>query len=592
MDYPIWDLQASGLLIALVAILHVFVSHFAVGGGLFLVLTEASARRRGDAALLEYVRHHSRFFILLTLVFGAISGVGIWFTIALVHPAATSSLINTFLWGWAIEWTFFLAEIAAAMIYYYGWDRLPPRRHLAVGWIYFAAAYLSLVVINGILSFMLTPGRWLATRRFWDGFFNPTYVSSLAARTFACLALAGIYAIFTASFLKDADLKARVARLACLGWVAPAAVGLPLCLAWFLAAAGSAGVGLGEIFGVPSAGIGAILASAFASPAVSGYPAARLALRVALIAMAAVLAGTLLIAIRRGRYSRLSATLLMACGLFSIGGGEWVREDLRKPFVIGGYMFVNGVRLPPPPSAPRPPAGRGEDRFTLEALERNGLLATSPWDRLPAGSRPGAIEAARTGSAGAIESEARAGAEVFRMNCAPCHTLDGYHAIRPLVRGRSSSTLQGIITRLAVPAAENAGWAGAGLQVKTWRGRRMPPFAGNEEEARVLSVYLARLGGGEIAPLPPSGAAAGGEEVYENTCAACHGPQGQWPIAKLLKGKGEADLYDAIGRLPALNSGMPAFQGTDAERRALAGYLARVQGPSGREEGEDHDRRE
>jgi hypothetical protein len=45
MNYPVWDVRfGAGLLIALVAILHVFVSHFAVGGGLFLVLTEKKAR--------------------------------------------------------------------------------------------------------------------------------------------------------------------------------------------------------------------------------------------------------------------------------------------------------------------------------------------------------------------------------------------------------------------------------------------------------------------------------------------------------------------------------------------------------------------
>ena len=48
MNYPVWDIPASGLLIAVIAILHVFVSHFAVGGGLFLVLARAQgpARRR------------------------------------------------------------------------------------------------------------------------------------------------------------------------------------------------------------------------------------------------------------------------------------------------------------------------------------------------------------------------------------------------------------------------------------------------------------------------------------------------------------------------------------------------------------------
>ena len=53
MNYPVWDVPASGLLIAVIAILHVFVSHFAVGGGLYLVLIERKARRGGDAPLLD-----------------------------------------------------------------------------------------------------------------------------------------------------------------------------------------------------------------------------------------------------------------------------------------------------------------------------------------------------------------------------------------------------------------------------------------------------------------------------------------------------------------------------------------------------------
>ena len=47
MNYPIWELPfiGGGLLIAAVAVVHVFVSHFAVGGGLFLVLTEMKGYR-------------------------------------------------------------------------------------------------------------------------------------------------------------------------------------------------------------------------------------------------------------------------------------------------------------------------------------------------------------------------------------------------------------------------------------------------------------------------------------------------------------------------------------------------------------------
>ncbi len=256
MNYPLWSLPSPGLLIAFVAIVHVFVSHFAVGGGLFLVLAERKARREKDDGLLGYVRQHSRFFILLTLVFGAITGVGIWFTIGLVHPQATSALITIFVWAWAIEWTFFVTEIAAAMVYYYGWDRLDARTHETVGWIYAGSAWLSLVVINGILSFMLTPGGWLESGSMWAGLLNPTYWPSLVARTCTALGLAGLYALLTAARLRDPALKEKVTRYAA-NWVFLMTAALPVSIAWFLWAAADAGVQVGEVLGLKDASLAA-----------------------------------------------------------------------------------------------------------------------------------------------------------------------------------------------------------------------------------------------------------------------------------------------------------------------------------------------
>lgn len=79
------------------AIAHAFVSHFAVGGGLFLVLAEHLALRHEDEGLLDFVRRLTKLFLLVTVVFGALTGVGIWVTIGLVYP------IHNFIWGWATE---------------------------------------------------------------------------------------------------------------------------------------------------------------------------------------------------------------------------------------------------------------------------------------------------------------------------------------------------------------------------------------------------------------------------------------------------------------------------------------------------------
>ncbi|MCF8045850.1 MAG: hypothetical protein K9J83_08305, partial [Desulfarculaceae bacterium] len=85
MNYPVWEVFSAGggFLIALISIVHVYVAHFAVGGGLFLALTEKKAYRENAMDILDYVKSHTAFFLLLTLVFGGLTGVGIWFVIAL-----------------------------------------------------------------------------------------------------------------------------------------------------------------------------------------------------------------------------------------------------------------------------------------------------------------------------------------------------------------------------------------------------------------------------------------------------------------------------------------------------------------------------
>ena len=579
MNYPVWDIPASGLLIAFIAIVHVFVSHFAVGGGLYLVLTERKARRGGDAPLLGFVQRLSRFFILLTLVFGAITGVGIWFTIGLVHPAATSSLINTFVWGWAIEWTFFLVEIAAAMVYYYGWERLPARTHLAVGWIYVASAWLSLVVINGILTFMLTPGAWITTRGFWDGILNDTYWPALVARTFVAIGLAGLYAIWTAAWLKDAGLKARIARDAAWRWVLPMAVAIPLSLVWYLAVAARAGVPVAEIFGAGDAGVPALISAVFGGALATGYPLAQRAAWWVVVTAVALTVLTLVLTLRRSRrYGTPLASALMILGLVAMGGSEWVREDLRKPWVLGQYLFVNGVRVPPPDGAPAPPAEFvarfGADRFSVNALNTAGVLKTSAWVRpVPEDLLSPADYPARV---------AHQGRELFRTLCAACHTTDGYLAIRPLVRGKGPDALGGVIARLAAPvdaAGAAAAWNTPHVQLKTWRGRRMPPFVGTDEERQLLAAYLAVLGGANPAALaPPAPASDAGKAYFDANCAACHGPEGLAPFDH--DARKPAELYEMIGRLPGINEMMPAFEGSDVQRKALSEYLASLPRPA------------
>lgn len=85
MHYPFWHVPGftAPILIAAVAVFHIFVALYAVGGGIFLAVETRYAYRNGNTPYLAYLKQHAWFFILLTVVYGAITGVGIWWTIGL-----------------------------------------------------------------------------------------------------------------------------------------------------------------------------------------------------------------------------------------------------------------------------------------------------------------------------------------------------------------------------------------------------------------------------------------------------------------------------------------------------------------------------
>ena len=92
MNYPVWELDTigGGTLVAFISVIHAYVAQFAVGGGFYIWWLERRARRTQDPALLEVTRRHTRFFMLLTMVFGGVSGVGIWFVAAILLSVAAS----------------------------------------------------------------------------------------------------------------------------------------------------------------------------------------------------------------------------------------------------------------------------------------------------------------------------------------------------------------------------------------------------------------------------------------------------------------------------------------------------------------------
>lgn len=446
MNYPFWFVPylGSGWVIGIIAIFHVMISQFAVGGGLYLPMAERKALRTKNpevrAAWLKQLASHSRFFLIVTGVFGTVSGVGIWFAIGLTQPEATSTLIHNFVFGWAMEWVFFLVELATVAVYYYTWNRIDEKLHLTVGWVYAGASAATLIIINGILAFMLTPGAaWLSVAgtgheasKFWNAFFNPTYWPSLFLRACVCCALAGVWALITASRIdgdKQPALKTGLVQWS-VKWLVPSFVATPFLLMWYLWMVPESQRALLTL-GIDTIGSGTFSIIT------------RIAL-IIVITSATIVGVAYYLAFRNPLDFNLShAMSLLLLALIATGAGEYSREMLRKPYVIGHWMYSNGVRVP-----------------YVSRINQEGYLAHTNWIWNNSASSYSRGEA------------------IFRGECGSCHTLSGYRPLRKLLAGRDAANIQNFVQMLNDYKPDSP-----------YR-KFMPPMVGTKQDVADLANYL------------------------------------------------------------------------------------------------------
>ena len=458
MHYPWWyvPIITSPMLIALVSVIHVLVSHYAVGGGLFLAVETAHAYRTQDREYLKYLKGHAKFFVWVTVVFGAITGVGIWWTIGLASPLATEVLIRTFVFGWATEWVFFVVEVASAFIFLYYWGRLPEKTHATVGWIYAIAAWISLVLITGITAFMLHPGAWLTpnTRSFWTGFFNPQFLPQTIARTGGSLLLSSLYIYLHASVVMR---QKRLYELIAKRSTRPALLGAVLVLFG----------GLGWYAFLPESAKAALDAASVLN-----------VLTVLLFALTVVV----FVLLYLGPYRNpawLSPGFAMALLLFGVAAfstGEFIREAVRKPYVLYNVVLSNQIYPE-----------------QVSKLRSTGYLEGGMWTKEYVRQHYPQVLVLDSANKQRIDSQKllklspqeqiALGQVIFQYHCNDCHAIDfGYSAIAPLLRGRTEADILHMIENLDhVPFY-------------------MPPWAGTREEAIVLAAYLT-----SIAPTRPGG---------------------------------------------------------------------------------------
>jgi mono/diheme cytochrome c family protein len=374
--------------------------------------------------------------------------VGIWWTIGLASPLATELLIRTFVFGWATEWVFFVLELVSAFIVYYCWGKLAEKTHVTMAWIYALAAWISLVLITGITAFMSNPGDWLNKPDFWAAFFNPQFIPQTIARTGGALLLTSLYVYFHASLvIRDARLRdmigSRSARPALAGAIMVTLGGL----SWYYFLPDSAKVILA---GVASLNI----------------------LIVLIFALTIVTFFLLYFGPYRnpGWLSPGFAGALLLFGLAAFSTGEFIREAVRKPYVI--YNVVLGNQITPE---------------EVSKLRGQGYLEGGIWTKAYVSkyffqaSDKGPIEENRLLELPAVD-RIRLGEVLFQYHCNDCHCAAlGFSAVGSLMQGRSRAEVRGTIEHLDTYIF-------------------MPPWAGTDDEAELLTDYLM-----SIAPRRPGG---------------------------------------------------------------------------------------
>jgi mono/diheme cytochrome c family protein len=324
------------------------------------------------------------------------TGVAMWFTSIQVSARTIGLMIDEFHWLWAIEWLFFAVEISAGYAFYRWGARMNDRARMRLLVMYAVAAWGSLFWIDGILSWQLTPGRWLATGDVWAGFFNASMWPSLVFRTLVAMTLAALVACLVINTFDDLDREARrklIGRAA--RFMAPMAL-MPLIALWYLAT-------------IPDDSRGWLMGGSIA-----------MTMFVAIAAGASLLIGAyagFALILRRMYVSGATAALLLALAFGATAAGEFVREGARKPYTVRGALYSNSIA----PSE-------------IASLRLRGSVTDDPWPLVDADRYP--------------NPQLALGAKVVRAQCSVCHTMDGANALVHLVRGWSADQLRMNVSEL------------------------------------------------------------------------------------------------------------------------------------------------
>ncbi|WP_439553708.1 c-type cytochrome [Flavobacterium macrobrachii] len=450
MDFPMFHLDwlNNRMLIAIIAILHVIINHgLAVGFMPFVTwLEQRGVSRSGQDQItdLEWdnmVYKIMKVAFIITTTIGAMTGVGIWFSVALVSPASIGSLIRVFYWAWFIEWLVFVTEVVLIMIYFLTWKNSNSSlkakiRHINFGWYLSIFSWITMAIIVSILGFMMDPGNWQTEQSLLNGFTNPIYLPQLLFRTPTAMLVAGIFGMFLITLFTKSGSQIRINAV-------------KYASKWLLLWAPISLIGAYFYYNAMPEAMTANMSTAVGTIDFAQY------YDLLKYFVAGGVGFTLIIGIIGVYKTKVLKPYMVivpvVTGIAYLGFFERVREFIRKPYVIGQYMYSNLLL---------------EDDYVV--YKQDGVLKHATYTTVNEITDDNKIEA---------------GKNVFIIACSRCHTAQGVNSIIDVFDRMYGSTGKPLDVASMTAYMPN---------MHTAR-NFMPEFPGNEKEAEALAMYIKYL---------------------------------------------------------------------------------------------------
>ncbi len=203
---------SSRALIWVIAQQHLYFAALILGAPMFITLCEYLGHKGGDKRY-ERLAHDMMKVVTICYSFTAITGAMLGMTMAVSYQSFSQYLFTKFAPMWPVYLGLVLVETVFMYLYWYTWDTWTGKKkgkHIFTGLMLNIVGTLTLLTINPMASYMLTPPH--KDTGFWSRFFNESSSGLDIHRLIANIVfggfLAGLFAAFMYLTTKDEEEKA------------------------------------------------------------------------------------------------------------------------------------------------------------------------------------------------------------------------------------------------------------------------------------------------------------------------------------------------------------------------------------------------